>query len=96
MRIWRFLGTVESTARNFLSSNPYGTYVFLNPSVGDPADPHVFGPPGSGYISRGMDPEPDHKDVEQTEIMLANKILMQNFDKKLNFKTEDYVTAKKL
>jgi hypothetical protein len=43
-----------------------------------------------------MDPEPDHKDVEQTEIMLAKKIFIQNFGKKLNFKTEDNVTAKKL
>jgi hypothetical protein len=26
----------------------------------DPPDPHVFGPPGSGFTSqRGMDPDPD-------------------------------------
>jgi hypothetical protein len=24
----------------------------------DPPDPHVFGPPGSGLLVRGMDPDP--------------------------------------
>jgi hypothetical protein len=24
----------------------------------DPPDPHVFGPPGSGPLVRGMDPDP--------------------------------------
>jgi hypothetical protein len=30
-------------------------------SVGepDPQDPHVFGPPGSGSLVRGTDPDPD-------------------------------------
>jgi hypothetical protein len=36
---------------------PFNQYQILNGSVGDP-DPHVFGPPGSGSIVRGTDPDP--------------------------------------
>jgi hypothetical protein len=52
--------------------------MFLGLQVPDP-DPLVG----------GKDPDPypylSHKGVEQTEIMLANRILTQNFSKKLNF-----------
>jgi hypothetical protein len=65
-------------------------------SIGDPEpetdpDPHVLGPSGSGTIYqwsrvRLWIPPCSHKGNERTEIMLAkNKILTQNFSKKLNF-----------
>ncbi len=71
----------------------------LESSVGDPD-------PASQDISMFLgllDPDPlevlirlrilpfSHKGVERTEIMLANKILTQNFRKNKIFKTEDNV-----
>ncbi len=36
-------------------------FYLVIPSVGDPdpEDPHDFGPPGSGPLVRGMDPDPE-------------------------------------
>ncbi len=48
-----------------------------------------LGLPDLDPLVRGMDRDPDpsfsHKGVEQTGIMLAKKILTQNFSKTLNF-----------
>jgi hypothetical protein len=60
----------------------------------DPQDPHVFGPSGSGSISQrygsGSGSFPFLiKVLSGLKYGLQNKILIQNFSKKLNIKTED-------
>jgi hypothetical protein len=58
-------------------------------SVGDP-DPHVFGPPGSGFISQRYRSgyRSFHfliKALSGLKLCLQNKILTQNFSKKIKF-----------
>jgi hypothetical protein len=56
--------------------------ILLFTNVGDPV-PHVFGHPGSGSVSQRILPF-SHKGVNGLKC-LQNKILTQNFSKKLNF-----------
>ncbi len=58
--------------------------ILLFTIVGDPV-PHVFGPPGSGSVSKQGSFPFLIKVLSRVRQCLQNKILAKNFSKKLNF-----------
>jgi hypothetical protein len=89
---------------------PFGEHALLVPiDVGsvadpDPPDPHVFGPPGSGSISRGMDrdPAPDlnpsitkQKKVRKTLIPTASRLFFDFLSLKIMYMYLQKVISKK-
>ncbi len=57
------------------------------------SEPHVFGPPGSGFIRQRYG---SRSFLPDTVMLEKLKFLTKNFSKKLSFKTEDNVPADKL